>query len=131
MKLHQFRALIREMVEAEMASENHQKPKFVDKLGKFYVVCHVDSVSEDPMYTMTMTELINKIQDGSLDMDKVAGIYKDSKAARAMKVKIANEVKKHREDLDEEMDSIRELRRQEKEKKDSIRSKVEQMKNRR
>ena len=128
MKLQQFKQLIREMVEAELMIEKEAKPKFVDKLGKFFVVRHIDSMKDDPMMTLTISDFMSKLEDGTIKMDKVAGIFKDSKAARALKTKIMADVKKHRAELDEEMNEYRELKKSHEEKANSVRDRINKMK---
>ena len=134
MKLQDFRKLIREIVEAELQEmdpiqeKEHKAPKFADKLGKFYVVMHVDSVKADPMMAVTLTDFMDKINDGSINKDKIAGVFRDSKAARALKVKIMTDVKKHRAELDEEMNEYRRLKDEHKAKANSVRERINQMK---
>lgn len=133
MKLQDFRTLIREMVEAEMQEmdqieeKEHKAPKFADKLGKFFIVMHVDSVKADPMMAVTLTDFMDKISDGSINKDKIAGVFRDSKPARALKTKIMADVKKHRAELDEELNSIREMRKQESEKKQAMINKIKEL----
>lgn len=133
MKLQDFRRLIREMVENELQEmdpiqeKEHKAPKFADKLGKFYVVMHVDSVKADPMMAVTLTDFMDKIGDGSINKDKIAGVFRDSKPARALKTKIMTDVKKHRAELDEEMSSIRAMREEEKLKKEAMIAKIKEL----
>jgi hypothetical protein len=133
MKLQDFRKLIREMVEAELQEmdpiqeKEHKAPKFADKLGKFYVVMHVDSVKADPMMAVTLTDFMDKISDGSINKDKIAGVFRDSKPARALKTKIMTDVKKHRAELDEEMNAIRAMREEEKMKREAMVNKIKEL----
>jgi hypothetical protein len=129
MKLQQFKQLIREMVESELMDEKKEaKPRFTDKLGKFFVVCHVDSTKEDPMMALTISDFMSKIQDGSIKMDKIAGIFKDSKAARVLKNKIMADVKKHRAEIDEELNEYRRLKDEHAAKAASVRDRITKMK---
>jgi hypothetical protein len=133
MKLQDFRTLIREMVEKEMQEmdqiqeKEHKAPKFADKLGKFYVVMHVDSPKADPMMAVTLIDFMDKISDGSMNKDKIAGVFRDSKPARALKTKIMADVKKHRAELDEELASIRSMREEEKVKKEAMINKIKEL----
>jgi len=133
MKLQDFRTLIREMVEKEMQEmdqieeKKHKAPKFADKLGRFYVVMHVDSAKADPMMAVTLTDFMDKISDGSINKDKIAGVFRDSKPARALKTKIMTDVKKNRAELDEELASIRSMREEEKMKKEAMVNKIKEL----
>ena len=133
MKLQDFRRLIREMVEKELQEmdpiqeKEHKAPKFTDKLGKFYVVMHVDSPKADPMMAVSLTDFMDKISAGSINKDKIAGVFRDSKPARALKTKIMTDIKKHRAELDEEMSSIRAMREEEKMKKEAMIAKIKEL----
>lgn len=133
MKLQDFRKLIREMVETELQEmdpiqeKEHKAPKFADKLGKFYVVMHVDSVKADPMMAVTLTDFMDKISDGSINKDKIAGVFRDSKPARALKTKIMTDVKKHRAELDQELEEIRTMRATQEEKKNAMVNKIKEL----
>jgi hypothetical protein len=133
MKLQDFRKLIREMVETELQEmdpiqeKEHKAPKFADKLGKFYVVMHVDSVKADPMMAVTLTDFMDKVSDGSINKDKIAGVFRDSKPARALKTKIMTDVKKHRAELDQELEEIRTMRATQEEKKNAMVNKIKDL----
>lgn len=133
MKLQDFRTLIREMVEKEMQEmdpiqeKKSKAPRFADKLGRFYVVMHVDSAKADPMMAVTLTDFMDKVSDGSINKDKIAGVFRDSKPARALKTKIMTDVKKHRAELDEELASIRSMREEEKMKKEAMVNKIKEL----
>lgn len=137
MKLQDFRTLIREMVEKEMQEMNqieekkHKAPKFADKLGRFYVVMHVDSVKADPMMAVTLTDFMDMVGNGSINKDKIAGVFRDSKPARALKTKIMTDVKKHRAELDEELTAFRSMEEEKKMRKEAMIAKIKELQARR
>jgi hypothetical protein len=130
MKLQDFRKLIREMVEMELEEKKKAPERTLEKdeLGKFYIVVKTTSEDSDPVMTVNLLDFAQKIKSGEIPLEKLDSVFSKSGSARKRANEILKVVKQERKDLEEEMEKIRELRRQESEMKQSAKSKVNKLK---